>query len=391
MPAPRNKPTRRQPAPVPAAPAVNRLWNIRNAADNVPTIELFGDIGQSREGDPYWGIEGGAGTFQEFAAELKKLGNVPELRVEIHSYGGSVMVGKGIHDKLREHPANKTAVIYGVCASAATYAALACDKVQIPANSFFLIHNSTGMCWGNAEDMFATGENLQIIDQSIAELYASRTGKSAEEMRDIMDKDTWMTGTDAVAIGLADEVIEPITIDPATRAKPENFRRQAFNHIPDSARLWFDNRALPSPTNQTPPVMSAPATPPPAAPAAPAPAATAPAPVVANIVEPTPVAAAPAPAPAPQNSAPGFTLADITAAITNAVAPLNDRLATLEGQQRAGITPANLAGAQPAMNVVQPEAATPVVDYANMSAAQIINLGRKQVAAAGKLVPASAE
>jgi len=387
MPALR-KSNRRQPAPVPAAPSVYRLWNIRNAANSIPTIELFGDIGQSREGDPYFGTEGGAGTFQEFAAELKKLGSVPELQVEIHSYGGSVMVGKGIHDKLREHPANKTAIIYGVCASAATYAALACDKVQIPANSFFLIHNSTGMCWGNGDDMIAMANNLEVIDQSIAELYAARTGKTAEEMRGIMDQDTWMTGTDAVAMGLADEVIEPITIDPATRAQPDNFRREALNHMPTAARLWFDNRALPSPANHTPalPDMSTPATPPPAAPAAPAPAATASAPVMVNTVEPTPVV----PAPAPQNSAPSFSLADITAAITNAVAPLNDRLATLEGQQRAGITATNLAGAAPAANVVQPDAPTPV-DMTNMSPAQLINLGRKQVAAAGQLVRVAAE
>lgn len=127
--------------------------------------------------------------------------------------------------------------------------------------------------------------------------------------------------------------------------------------------------------------MSTPATPSPSAPAAPAPA---PAPIT-NVVQ------TPEPAPAPQNSAPGFSLADITAAITNAVAPLNDRLATLEGQQRAGITPGNLAGAQPATNVAPTEAPAPVVDYATMSAAQIINLGRQQVAKAGKLVPASAE
>lgn len=387
MPAPRKPIARRQQSN--QAPA-QRLWNIRNDANGIPTIEVFGDIGASREGDPYWGIEGGAGTFQEFAAELKKIGPVPELRVEIHSYGGSVMVGKGIHDKLREHPANKTAVIYGVCASAATYAALACETVQIPANSFFLIHNSTGMCWGNASDMVAMSENLEIIDQSIADLYAARTGKTAEEMRDIMDKDTWITGTDAVAIGLADEVIEPITIDPATRAKPENFRREALNHMPDSARLWFDSRTLPTPANSAPPIMPTPATPSAPAPAPAPAAASAPAPAAPTNVVPQAPAPAPAPAPvvapAPTNAAPSFTLADITAAITNAVAPLQQRLDVIEQQRQAGITPQNLAGAPPATDVTPPEAPQKI-DMTNMSPMQLINLGRTKLMNQGKTVP----
>lgn len=351
MPAPRKPIARRQQSN--QAPA-QRLWNIRNDANGIPTIEVFGDIGASREGDPYWGIEGGAGTFQEFAAELKKIGNVPELRVEIHSYGGSVIVGKGMHDKLLEHPANKTAIIYGVCASAATYVALACEKVQIPANSFFLIHNSTGLCWGNAEDMTEMAANLEIMDQSIADLYAARTGKSAEEMRAIMDQDTWMTGTDAVSIGLADEVIEPITIDPETRAQPENFRTQALNHMPDSARLWFDTRRLPSPANTTPnntmlknrtPLMNA----------ADKGGASggSPAPMPAPALAPTPAnkEPAPTPAPVPQNTAEPLTLEAFNAALDAKLKPLQDEITNLKALNTAGITCQALPGAAPAPGV----------------------------------------
>src|SRR4051794_17031689 len=101
--------------------SVPRLFRIQNAAGAVPTIQLFGDIGLSMEPDPFWGDEGGAGTFKEFCDQLAALGNVPALRVEIHSFGGSSFIGKAIHAKLAEHPARKTAVIYGICASAATY------------------------------------------------------------------------------------------------------------------------------------------------------------------------------------------------------------------------------------------------------------------------------
>jgi ATP-dependent protease ClpP protease subunit len=326
-----------------------RPWAIRNAANGVPVIELFGDIGVSKAGDPWWGLEGGAGTFQEFAAELKKIGNVPELRVEIHSYGGSVTVGKGIHDKLLEHPANKTAVIYGICASAATYAALACQKVQIPANSFFLIHNSSGGCWGNAEDMRQCAAMLDVADDSIAALYAARTGKSLEEIQDIMDADTWMDGNAAVALGLADEVIEPITVDPEKLTAPENYRPALLNTMPEGARAWFDmsrisNAArapLPMLKPNTPLFNAATESPPAGGSGAPAQPAAAPA-APAAPVNAAPVNAVPPAAPAAPDLA-----TQITNAVNAAVAPLQAEIKRLTDLSNHGITPQNLGGAQP--------------------------------------------
>lgn len=391
-------------APTPQPP---KLWNIRNAADNTPVLEIFGDIGRSKKpDDSWWGYsEPGAGTFQEFANDLKKIGNVPELRVEIHSYGGSVTVGKGMHDKLLEHPANKTAVIYGICASAATYVALACQKVQIPANSFFLIHNSTGACYGTAEDMQQCAEMLDIADESIANLYVARTGKSLEEIQDIMDRDTWMSGTEAVEIGLADEVIEPITITPEQRAAPANLRPALLNSMPSEARGWFDMPAVTNaPSAPTPvpmklrpsPLMNAATETPPAgggaAPAAPvAPVA----PVVppanaAPVVPPANAASAPV---APVNAAPApvitMTPAELQATIANAVQQgVAAHIANQSALAAAGITPQNIGGAPapatPAAPAPQP------VNTTGMSALQLINFGRRKLAEQGQLAPAAA-
>lgn len=377
----------RSPANRPAA-SQPRLWNIVNNAGGVPTIELFGDIGASKEGDPWWGMEGGAGTFQEFAAELKKIGNVPDLRVEIHSYGGSVVVGKGIHDKLLEHPANKTAVIYGICASAATYAALACQKVQIPANSFFLIHNSSGVVFGNANDMRQAADMLDVADDSIAALYAARTGKSIEEIQDIMDADTWMSGTDAVALGLADEVIEPITIDPATRPAPENFRPAMLNSMPVEARAWFDMSRISNATRVPLPIAPMQTTAP--APTNAAPSTTAPAVSAAPVITPVntvPEVTQPIVQAAPVNAAPPvitLTQEQLQGMITNAAqAAVTAHVQNQAALNAHGVTPQNLGGAQPVAGVVPVEAPKPV-NLAGMSAAQLINHGRTQLMQRGQ-------
>lgn len=390
-------PANRAPAPQPL-----KLWNIRNAADNTPVLEIFGDIGRSKKpDDSWWGYsEPGAGTFQEFANDLKKIGNVPELRVEIHSYGGSVTVGKGMHDKLLEHPANKTAIIYGICASAATYVALACQKVQIPANSFFLIHNSTGACCGTAEDMQQCAETLDIADESVANLYVARTGKTLEEIQDIMDRDTWISGTEAVEIGLADEVIEPITITPEQQAAPANLRPAMLNSMPNGARGWFDmsrvTNAQPVPTPdpmklRTPLLNSATETPPAGGGAAPV-QPVAPVAPVAPPANAAPVVVPPATNAAPAPTAPVSDMATmITNAVNAAVAPLRDEITNLRAMNAAGVTGAALGGAPgPAVPPAQNQAPKPVLN--DLDPLRLINLGRRTASANGTAVqtPAAA-
>jgi ATP-dependent protease ClpP protease subunit len=421
-----------------SAPAGERFWNFRNVAagspaGSVPTLELFGEIGQARQLDPWSCGEPGAGTFREFCDALRALGNVPEMRVEIFSNGGNMVVGKAIHDRLLEHPAKKTAVIYGICASAATYPALACDDVQIPANSFFLIHNCEGVCFGDAADMRDTADMMEVADESIAALYAARTGKTVEEIRAIMDADTWMTGSAAVEMGLADVVLEPITPEHSEPMTPENFRRSAINSMPAAARAWFDSAALtnakhepknamtklrtpllnsvndatsgggsaPAPAAASPAPAPAAAAPAPAA-AAPAPAAAAPAPAAAA---PAPAAAAPAgvspelvntivtavvanltaaaPAAAPAAAAPAAP-ADLATSITNAVnaavAPLQQQVTDLRNLQAHGISGATLPGAAPvagAVPALDGKTNSPI-NYANMDPLALVTMGCRE-------------
>lgn len=374
-----------------------KFWNIRNAVGSIPTVELFGDIGYSNQPNPYYCDEGGAGTFQEFANALKAIGPVPNLRVEICSNGGDVVVGKAIHDKLREHPANKVAVIYGICASAATYAALACDTIQIPANSFFMIHEATGGCYGTACDMEKYVAALRVIDGTIANLYAARTGKTVDEICALMEAETWMSGTQAVEMGFADECLDPVTPAPKDRASPANFRASAINSMPDAARVWFDSQTLktakiakPNNAMRRPshPLFNAANETPIAggSPAAPAPA------VVPAVVPPAvvPPAAAPVPA-APANTAAPAAPAissDMATVIANAVSAgiaagltqVQAQVAELQNKITHGITNTALGGAAPVPNAVpalngEPEKKP--IDYANTSAAQLISEGCK--------------
>lgn len=395
--APRSKttpPQNRAPSP----DAATRPWfQITNfAEDGYAEIRLRGYIGMPRTTTDYWTGEqvetGGAGTLQDFERELEALGDVRKIQLSIFSEGGDVFTGMAIHNLLARHPAkNKIAVIDGICASAATYPAMACNEIRIPANAWMMIHGTSGGVYGGPDEMRQYADMLDSMNATLVNLYAARTGKAAEDITKMLNAETWMDGATAVENGFADTVIEPL-VNLAQRAgslQPTNLA--VLRHAPAEVLALFDMRGVsnahrapsPNPMKKHPgPLMNAATDP--AAPGgsgASTPPAVVPTPAV---VPPTPAGATPpvaptnvtAPAPVPAPAQPDLA-ALITGAVTNAVKPLQDRLDTLESQQRAGITPANLGGTAPVANVPTPDAPKPL-DIKNMSAAQLIAEGRKR-------------
>ena len=356
----------------PSTPATTKWFKITNAVNNDPCcaeIRLRGYIGQPQYQRDYYSGEmvrgDGAGTLQEFESELMSLGDqVTSLTVYIFSEGGEVWTGMAIANLLQRHPATKTCIIDGICASAATYIALACDEVQIPSNAWMMIHGSTGCCCGGAEDMHQYGDMLDSMNATIVNLYVARTGKSEADVTAMLQQETWMDGQTAVENGFADTVIQPIANLAARAGTLQPTNSVSLRHAPVEVLALFDMTRLPNPANSAipnsaPPTMLRPKGPlmnaadaggavsPGAAPVVP-PAVTPP------VVPVVPVVEAPAPGAAPVNATPGspFNLADITAAmgaaVEKAIAPLNARLEVIEGQRKAGISPENLGGAAPA-------------------------------------------
>jgi ATP-dependent protease ClpP protease subunit len=350
--------------PVNRAPATasKRWFEFTNLAENgVAEIKLRGYIGMpTTERDWMTGelvATGGAGTLQEFEAGLEALGPVKKIQLSIFSEGGDVFTGMAIHNLLVRHPAKKTCVIDGICASAATYPALACQEIQIPANAWMMIHGSEGCCCGNAQEMRDYADLLDSVNASIVNLYAARTGKSPAEITTMIEDETWMDGAKAVEMGFADTVIEPLanlasraaTIQPTNAAVLRNAPAEVLALFDMSAISNAARAPLPMLKPNTPLFNAATDSPPTGGSGAPAQPAAAAAP-------------APAPAPplapaAPVNAAPDLAT-QITNAVQAAVAPLQAEVKRLTDLSTHGITPQNLGGAQPVAGAVAPEAPT---------------------------------
>lgn len=157
------------------------------------------DVIDSWGGD--WGV-----SAKEFNATLADLGDVSQINLHINSPGGECYEGIAILNALRRHPANVTAVVDGIAASAASFIAAGADEVVMARNSEMMIHDAWGIALGPAADMHAAGDRLDKISNNIASVYAGKAGGSDSTWREFMLAETWYSADEAVTAGLADRV-----------------------------------------------------------------------------------------------------------------------------------------------------------------------------------------
>lgn len=164
---------------------------------------LYGPISE----DTWWGDEV---TPRQFSDDLKALGEVNEIDVRINSGGGDVFAAQAINSLLRSHKATINVYVDGIAASAATIVAMAGDKIYIPSSAMMMIHNPLVTLWGmyNKQDFENMTEVLDKVKDSIINAYVVKTGKDKQELSEIMDNETWLTGVEAVEQGFADELTD---------------------------------------------------------------------------------------------------------------------------------------------------------------------------------------
>ena len=178
-------------------------------------MTLYGDIVETRPID-WWTDEPVEGNFiiqDEFLADLETIKDASDLTIHLNSCGGDAFVSLAIHNRLKELSANgmDTTCIVDACAmSGGSLIMCACDHVKVNPSSLILIHD----CWSFAWDRFNStklrklADDLDVINASQAEIYAAKTGKPNEELREMMKDETLMTGRTAYQMGFADELIE---------------------------------------------------------------------------------------------------------------------------------------------------------------------------------------
>lgn len=179
----------------------SKFWQVKNEVNGNSEILLYGPIaGESS----WWGDEV---TPRSFAEDLESLGG-KDVTVRINSGGGDVFAAHAIHNQLVAYKGRVTVVIDGLAASAATIIAVAGDRIIMPANALFMIHNpAIGLSdYYGADELLKAAEALNTIKGSIVAAYRKRCKASAEELAAMMDAETWMGAAECLEKGFVDEI-----------------------------------------------------------------------------------------------------------------------------------------------------------------------------------------
>lgn len=178
-------------------------------------MTLYGDIVETRPID-WWTDEPVEGNFiiqDEFLADLDTIKDCEDLTIHLNSCGGDAFVSIAIHNRLRELSdagMDITCIVDGAAMSGGSLIMCAADHVKVNPSSVILIHD----CWSYAWDRFNStklrklADDLDVINESQAEIYARKSGMDVKEIREMMAVETMMTGRSAVNKGLADELLE---------------------------------------------------------------------------------------------------------------------------------------------------------------------------------------
>ena len=137
--------------------------------------------------------------------QLKEL-DVDTINVHINSYGGDVAEGLAIYNVLREHKAQIVTICDGFACSAASVVFMAGDRRVMQPASLLMIHNAWTVAMGNAAQLRKTADDIETITQASVEAYKKVATISEEEIKALMDAETWILPKDAVEYGFATEI-----------------------------------------------------------------------------------------------------------------------------------------------------------------------------------------
>ena len=177
-------------------------YSITNKGDAECVIDIFDEIGM-------WGV-----SAKDFAEQLRGVGKIKSLTLNLDSPGGDCNDGLTIYDAIKASGASVTVNVIGLAASMASVIMLAADagKIRIYENARVMIHRVTGGAFGNTDDLAAAAQLTKQFEDRIVSLYVARTGKDEAEIRDMMKAQlgTWFFGQEAVEAGFADSVISGV-------------------------------------------------------------------------------------------------------------------------------------------------------------------------------------
>jgi ATP-dependent protease ClpP protease subunit len=159
--------------------------------------------------------------FRQFRAALAAIPpRVSEINVRINLPGGHANISIGLHDLLRGWRGRVVTSVEQVAWSSGAVLSQAGSVRRMAADGIFGTHHAnvtidlsvvpTGVFIAPAADLRRYADLVDQMDEQCIRIFADRTGRSAADVRALLDKDDCMTAQEAKAWGLIDEITAPV-------------------------------------------------------------------------------------------------------------------------------------------------------------------------------------
>jgi ATP-dependent Clp protease protease subunit len=133
-----------------------------------------------------------------------------EIHMYINSPGGLVTAGMAIYDTMQYVRPQIQTYCIGQAASMGSLLLCAGKKGErycLP-NARVMVHQPSASFYGQAADIARHAQEIVKLKKRLNEIYAKHTGQTVEAIEKMLDRDTYMTGEEAKAFGLVDQVME---------------------------------------------------------------------------------------------------------------------------------------------------------------------------------------
>ncbi|WP_397347902.1 head maturation protease, ClpP-related [Paenibacillus sp. 32O-W] len=165
----------------------------RNESAGTTEITIYGIIGES-----WWEDSVSASDIDDALKNIEG-----DIVINLNSPGGDAFDGIAIYNRLKKHDGKVTINVDGWACSAASVIAMAADELIMGLGSMMMIHEASSIVWGTKTEMRKEADVLDELEEGIIDIYMTKANVEREEIRNMVDAETWFSAQKAVDIGFA--------------------------------------------------------------------------------------------------------------------------------------------------------------------------------------------
>ncbi len=242
---------------------VQKAYDFLEIGEDELEINMYGEVVESVPVDWWTGkpIDGMFISEKDFLDDLEKYREKSRITIRINSVGGDLYAGLAIANRLKDLKAEVVTIADALCASAAVSIYQVGNTRKLYTGSQIMIHEPSCRLFGryDVQGIKKVEKQLEAGKKSLIESYKERTGRTSEDLEQMITGECWMTGQEAVAEGFADEIIEG---EVTTEVTEDNktvisngicFPAEAFYSLPRHMKVHRDqveNGIVPDQNNQ---------------------------------------------------------------------------------------------------------------------------------------------